>query len=123
VATTEHRRFDEYGRLTEQVDPAGRLLRHRHDARGRQVESGDARGYRAVRRHDAEGRLVRFGLHPPGSDEPVRASYLRYGADGRLAAILEPDGRTTRVIVDGNGTVLGQLMAKVRTWSRRPVRR
>ena len=88
-ASFEH---DLQSRRVRSVDPAGRVVHSRYDDSGRFVGIGDDRGFRSALTRDAEGRVTVAALLVPGSDAALRAAYYGRDPEGRLQAILLPDG-------------------------------
>ncbi|WP_164851273.1 DUF6531 domain-containing protein [Larkinella soli] len=111
------RQFDEYGRLTERVGPAGETLFFEWE-KGRLVAVTDRRGRRHGLRYDRQHNIQvlslpggreyhwlydRLGRLTASSDLAGNQTRYVYDRSGRLTEILEPDGAHLRMTFDGEG--------------------
>lgn len=106
--------FDKYGQLEDITDPLKRTWTFAYDEQGDRISEGDSLGNTQTFVYDESSRLIST-VTPLGNVEGAKpAEYeimIERDLQGRPLKVVDPLGRTTEYVYDGNGNLTAQTDA------------
>ncbi len=115
LGNTKGYSYDVYGRLTEEIDANGNKTTYEYDANSNCIKKTNALGVSVHMRYDKRNRLTE--AYTETKDGEVYKVSYEYDSLGRVVAVTDEEGNTSRMTYDtlGNVTAVTDARGQVRT--------